>query len=149
MQISQNMKTTDKRVEYGLLQCDALLGNPGRWHSCIFYFDAQLPPKQTRHNSPQTPQRIFHRTQCAPKPLGIHPPPPKRFNGGFNDMDHRSMFTNHTPLQKYWDCEANPFIFAVDLKFLSLTFKKKNQYETKDQLLSFNFQLLLFFYICI
>ncbi len=36
----------------------------------------------------------------------------------------------HTPLQKYWNSEANSFIFAVDWKHLGLT--SKDEYEMRD-----------------
>ncbi len=36
----------------------------------------------------------------------------------------------YTPLQKYWNSEANSFIFAVDWKHLGLT--SKDEYEMRD-----------------
>ncbi len=45
----------------------------------------------------------------------------------------------YTPLQKYWNSEANSFIFAVDWKHLGLT--SKDEYETRDQHFSFYFQV--------
>ncbi len=47
----------------------------------------------------------------------------------------------YTPLQKYWNSEANSFIFAVDWKHLGLT--SKYEYETRDQHFSFYFQVFI------
>ncbi len=43
---------------------------------------------------------------------------------------YKSQFICHiyTPIQKYWNSEANSFIFAVDWKHLGLT--SKDEYET-------------------
>ncbi len=48
---------------------------------------------------------------------------------------HSKKATKHlsdiyTPLQKYWNSEANSFIFAVDWKHLGLT--SKDEYEMRD-----------------
>ncbi len=47
----------------------------------------------------------------------------------------------YTPLQKYWNSEANSFIFAVDWKHLGLT--SKDEYEMRDQRFSFYFQVFI------
>ncbi len=49
------------------------------------------------------------------------------------------VYCIYTPLQKYWNSEANSFIFAVDWKHLGLT--SKDEYETRDQHFSFYFQV--------
>ncbi len=43
----------------------------------------------------------------------------------------------YSDLQKYWNSEANSFIFAVDWKHLGLT--SKDEYEMRDQHFSFYF----------
>ncbi len=47
----------------------------------------------------------------------------------------------YSALQKYWNSEANSFIFAVDWKYLGLT--SKDEYETRYQHFSFYFQVFI------
>ncbi len=49
--------------------------------------------------------------------------------------------TIYSALQKYWNSEANSFIFAVDWKHLGLT--SKDEYEMRDQHFSFYFQVFI------
>ncbi len=52
-----------------------------------------------------------------------------------------NVYCIYTPLQKYWNSEANSFIFAVYWKNLGLT--SKDEYETRDQHFSFYFQVFI------
>ncbi len=45
-------------------------------------------------------------------------------------MESESEINIYTPLQKYWNSEANSFIFAVDWIHLGLT--SKDEYEMRD-----------------
>ncbi len=50
--------------------------------------------------------------------------------GKFQKATENIYIYIHTPLQKYWNSEANSFIFAVDWKHLGLT--SKDEYEIRD-----------------
>ncbi len=55
---------------------------------------------------------------------------PQTEKGESIKSQHTYLYNTYTPLQKYWNSEANSFIFAVDWKHLGLT--SKDEYEMRD-----------------